>query len=257
MKNILNKVEFHYTFIVMIFGLVITGHFVNTIIFTSLIIVHEMGHVITFRLLKYDIDKIIIYPYGGLTKLNTKINTRIEYDLFGAISGIIMQCIYFGIIFFLYKNGIGIREYTYNLFLLYHRSILIFNLLPIYPLDGAKIINLILSKYFRFNISNYITVFISLIVIILFLLSNSYERNYSTVLVVGILLYNIYKFYNDISYIYNRFMLERYLYNFNYRKRKIINNKDDMYKNRYHLFNINDNLINEKEYIKRFFEKRP
>ncbi len=257
MKNILNKVEFHYTFIVMIFGLVITGHFVNTIIFTSLIIVHEMGHVITFRLLKYDIDKIIIYPYGGLTKLNTKINTRIEDDLFGAISGIIMQCIYFGIIFFLYKNGIGIREYTYNLFLLYHRSILIFNLLPIYPLDGAKIINLILSKYFRFNISNYITVFISLIVIILFLLSNSYERNYSTVLVVGILLYNIYKFYNDISYIYNRFMLERYLYNFNYRKRKIINNKDDMYKNRYHLFNINDNLINEKEYIKRFFEKRP
>ena len=257
MKNILNKVEFHYTFIVMIFGLVITGHFVNTIIFTSLIIVHEMGHVITFRLLKYDIDKIIIYPYGGLTKLNTKINTRIEDDLFGAISGIIMQCIYFGIIFFLYKNGIGIREYTYNLFLLFHRSILIFNLLPIYPLDGAKIINLILSKYFRFNISNYITVFISLIVIILFLLSNSYERNYSTVLVVGILLYNIYKFYNDISYIYNRFMLERYLYNFNYRKRKIINNKDDMYKNRYHLFNINDNLINEKEYIKRFFEKRP
>lgn len=257
MKNILNKVEFHYTFIVMIFGLVITGHFVNTIIFTSLIIVHEMGHVITFRLLKYDIDKIIIYPYGGLTKLNTKINTRIEDDLFGAISGIIMQCIYFGIIFFLYKNGIGIREYTYNLFLLYHRSILIFNLLPIYPLDGAKIINLILSNYFRFNISNYITAFISLIVIILFLLSNSYERNYSTVLVVGILLYNIYKFYNDISYIYNRFMLERYLYNFNYRKRKIINNKDDMYKNRYHLFNINGNLINEKEYIKRFFEKRP
>ena len=115
MKNILNKVEFHYTFIVMIFGLVITGHFVNTIIFTSLIIVHEMGHVITFRLLKYDIDKIIIYPYGGLTKLNTKINTRIEDDLFGAISGIIMQCIYFGIIFFLYKNGIWIREYTYNL----------------------------------------------------------------------------------------------------------------------------------------------
>ena len=44
MKNILNKIEFHYTYIIMAFGLVITGHFVNLIIFTSLIIIHEMGH---------------------------------------------------------------------------------------------------------------------------------------------------------------------------------------------------------------------
>ena len=115
MKNILNKVEFHYTFIIVAFGLVITGHFVNLIIFTSLIIIHEFGHIIMALLLSYKIDKVIIYPYGGFTKLNTKINTKIENDLLVAISGIIMQYIYFGIIFFLYSNDI-IREYIYNLF---------------------------------------------------------------------------------------------------------------------------------------------
>lgn len=45
---------------------------------------------------------------------------------------------------------------------------LIFNLLPIYPLDGAKIVNLILSKYFSFNIANYISIVISLITVIFF-----------------------------------------------------------------------------------------
>ena len=154
MKNILNKIEFHYTYIIMAFGLVITGHFVNLIIFTSLIIIHEMGHIIISKILSYKIDKVIIYPYGGFVKLNTRINTKIENDLLVAISGIIMQSIYFGIIFFLYRNGI-VREYIYSLFLLYHKSMLIFNLLPIYPLDGAKIVNLILSKYFSFNIANY------------------------------------------------------------------------------------------------------
>ena len=147
MKNILNKIEFHYTYIIMAFGLVITGHFVNLIIFTSLIIIHEMGHIIISKILSYKIDKVIIYPYGGFVKLNTRINTKIENDLLVAISGIIMQSIYFGIIFFLYRNGI-VREYIYSLFLLYHKSMLIFNLLPIYPLDGAKIVNLILSKLY-------------------------------------------------------------------------------------------------------------
>ena len=256
MKNILNKIEFHYTYIIMAFGLVITGHFVNLIIFTSLIIIHEMGHIIISKILSYKIDKVIIYPYGGFVKLNTKINTKIENDLLVAISGIIMQSIYFGIIFFLYRNGI-VREYIYSLFLLYHKSMLIFNLLPIYPLDGAKIVNLILSKYFSFNIANYISIVISLITVIFFLYSDIYENNYSIILVVGVLMQNIYKFYKDISYIYNRFILERYLFKFNYKDKKVIKNINKMYKNREHLFNDKGKLINEKEYISTFFEKKP
>ena len=256
MKNILNKIEFHYTYIIMAFGLVITGHFVNLIIFTSLIIIHEMGHIIISKILSYKIDKVIIYPYGGFVKLNTRINTKIEDDLLVAISGIIMQSIYFGIIFFLYRNGI-VREYIYSLFLLYHKSMLIFNLLPIYPLDGAKIVNLILSKYFSFNIANYISIVISLITVIFFLYSDIYENNYSIILVIGVLMKNIYKFYKDISYIYNRFILERYLFKLNYKKKVIIKNKDKMYKNRVHIFNDNGKLMNEKEYISTFFEKKP
>ncbi len=256
MKNILNKIEFHYTYIIMAFGLVITGHFVNLIIFTSLIIIHEMGHIVISKILSYKIDKVIIYPYGGFVKLNTRINTKIENDLLVAISGIIMQSIYFGIIFFLYRNGI-VREYIYSLFLLYHKSMLIFNLLPIYPLDGAKIVNLILSKYFSFNIANYISIVISLITVVFFLYSDIYENNYSIILVIGVLMKNIYKFYKDISYIYNRFILERYLFKFNYKKKAIIKNKDKMYKNRVHIFNDNGKLMNEKEYISTFFEKKP
>ena len=217
---------------------------------------YNIDVIIISKILSYKIDKVIIYPYGGFVKLNTKINTKIENDLLVAISGIIMQSIYFGIIFFLYRNGI-VREYIYSLFLLYHKSMLIFNLLPIYPLDGAKIVNLILSKYFSFNIANYISIVISFITVVFFLYSDIYENNYSIILVIGVLMKNIYKFYKDISYIYNRFILERYLFKFNYKKKVIIKNKDKMYKNRVHIFNDNGKLMNEKEYISTFFEKKP
>ena len=94
MKNFLNKMDFHYTYIIMAFGLVLTGHFINLIAFTSLIIIHEFGHVITATIYKYRIKKITIYPYGGITEFDTLVNTKIEKDLLIAISGIIFQSIY-------------------------------------------------------------------------------------------------------------------------------------------------------------------
>ncbi len=255
MKNLLVKFNFHYTYLIMALGLVITGHFSNLIVFTSLIIIHELGHVMTSLAFKYKIDKIIIYPYGGLTKVDKKINTNINNDIVVAITGLLFQTLYFLVVLFLYKNNI-IRDYIYNLFYLYHKSMLIFNLFPIIPLDGSKLINLILSKYFSFNIANKLTIIISFISIILFLFCNIFDKNYSMIMVIGILLNNIYKFYKELSYIYNRFLLERYLYNFNYSKYKVVDNKDKMYKNRMHYFRKKSKIIEEKEYLKSFFQKK-
>ena len=204
---------------------------------------------------KYKIDKIIIYPYGGLTKVDKKINTNINNDIVVAITGLLFQTLYFLVVLFLYKNNI-IRDYIYNLFYLYHKSMLIFNLFPIIPLDGSKLINLILSKYFSFNIANKLTIIISFISIILFLFCNIFDKNYSMIMVIGILLNNIYKFYKELSYIYNRFLLERYLYNFNYSKYKVVDNKDKMYKNKMHYFRKKSKIIEEKEYLKSFFQKK-
>ena len=252
MKSIFTKIEFHYSFLIIALGLVLTGHFVNLFIFTSLIIIHEMGHYIVSLLFKYKVDKIIIYPYGGITKLDTMINTYIYKDLIIAISGVLFQSIYFFIIYLLYCNGV-VRGYIYDLFSLYHNSMIIFNLLPIIPLDGSKIINLILSKYCNFNLANKLTVVISLCTIVIFLYSGIFENNYSIILVIGILMQNIYKFYYDISYIYNRFLIERYLYDIRYKNKKVISDENKMYKNKSHLFIKNGKIILEKEFLSKFF----
>lgn len=256
MKNISNKLKFHYTYTIMALGLVLTGHFPNLIIFTTLILVHELGHATVAKLYKYKIKKIIIYPYGGITKFDTIINTKIEKDLLVTISGIIFQSIYFYIILFLYNKNI-IREYIYNLFQIYHNSMLLFNILPIIPLDGSKLINLILSKYLNLNLANNLTVLISLLTLTILLISNIYENNYSMTMVIFVLLQNIWNYYKKIDYIYNKFLLERYLYNIKYKSIKLINNKNKMYKNKTHLFKINNKIIEEKKYLYNFFNKKP
>ena len=165
------KIEFHYTYIIIALGFIFTGYFSNLIIFTSIIIIHELGHYIIAKINNFNVEKIIIYPYGGLVKMNNLINTNINKELIVAISGIIFQTIYYILILFLYNKGI-IREYIFNLFTMHHINILIFNILPIHPLDGSKILNLLLSKIIPFDLANKLNIIISIITLIVLISIN-------------------------------------------------------------------------------------
>ena len=153
---------FHYSYIIMAFGYVISGYYINLIAITSLLLIHELGHYTAAKLLKFKVLKIVIYPFGGITKIHDLINKDINEEILVATSGVIFQFIFYLII--VYLNHINIiRDYTLNIYTLYNNQIIFFNLMPIYPLDGAKIINLLLSKFFNYNLSNKLTIIIYLI----------------------------------------------------------------------------------------------
>lgn len=238
----------------MALGFILTGHYLNLIIFTSLILVHELGHYTVAKLNRFNVEKIIIYPYGGLTKISDMINRDICEELLIATTGIIIQYLFYLIILYLYSKGL-IREYTYNLYTIYNNQMIFFNLLPIYPLDGGKILNLLLYKYFSFNKANILTIIISITIIFIIVLSSIFTNSYSNIMVIILLLTYIYKFYTKRKYLYNRFLLERYLYDIEYPSIKIINNIKNMYKNKTHLINTNNTYIKEKDYISTLFKK--
>lgn len=245
---------FHYSYIIMAFGYVISGYYINLIAITSLLLIHELGHYTAAKLLKFKVLKIVIYPFGGITKINDLINKDINEEILVATSGVIFQFIFYLII--VYLNHINIiRDYTLNIYTLYNNQIIFFNLMPIYPLDGSKIINLLLSKFFNYNLSNKLTIMISLIGMFLFILTSSYNHNYSYIMVLSVLIIYNYKFIKQLKYIYNKFLLERYLYNISYPKIKIINNGNKMYKNNSHIIKVNNNYITEKKYLSKYYFK--
>lgn len=225
------KIEFHYTYIIMLLGFVLTGCFKNVLILTSIIVIHELGHYLMAKVLNIKVSKIIIYPYGGITKITDKINISINKELLVAISGVIYQCIYYYLIILFFN----FTSNTLELFKLYHYSILFFNLLPVYPLDGSKIINLLLSIFISFKLSNILTIIISIITMVTINGVGILNLNYSYIMISSILIFDIYKFYMELEYIYNKFLLERYLYNINYKTLDIVRKKEDMYKNKRHI----------------------
>lgn len=248
------KLEFHRTYLVMALGFVLTGYYLNLLVFTSLILMHEMGHYLMARINRFNVEKIVIYPYGGMTKIRDMINRDICEELLVATSGVIVQYLFYLLIFILYRKGI-VREYIYNMYLYYSNQMIFFNLLPIYPLDGSKILNLILECFFSYYRANLITIFISVITIFGIIVSSIYVCNYSNIMVMMLLFTYLYKFYSRRKYLYERFLLERYLYEIEYPRISVINNIKGMFKNRSHLIHENNAYIEEKRYLSTLFVK--
>ena len=99
-----------------------------------------------------------------------------------------------------YKNNL-IRDNTYNLFNSYNKTIMIFNLLPIIPLDGYIFLRSILEYIFSYKKTYYISLIISIISIILFI---SYNEIFSlnNYLIISFLIYIIVTSIKEFKYIY-------------------------------------------------------
>lgn len=247
----IKKIRFHYTYYIIVFSFLFTGQFLNLIIITSLILIHELGHYLACVFTKVFVREIVIYPYGGITKIDDVIDIDFKKELLISVSGVIFQSLFYLIIFFLHKNYL-IRDYTMQIFYKYHFSMIIFNLIPIYPLDGSKIINIFINRFFSFRLSNIILIIISFFNVLL--ITFIFRVNYSYVMIIGILINYIINYARNIKYIYNRFLLEKYLYNRFFKRKKIIDNKNKMYRNVTHLVRVDKKYYTEMELLKKMFD---
>lgn len=244
MKNTLNKIYFHPIFLFTLLVFILIGRFRFIIYFMLLILVHELGHVLMSLLFKWKIDKIIILPFGGLTKYNELINRPLIQEFLVGISGILLQIIF-------YKFTHDYINYKYFSFINYF--IIIFNLLPIYPLDGAKILNNLFNVITTFKNSILLTVIVSYITIIILSLL-LFNTNKLLFMMFIFLFMEVNKYYQEKDLMFNKFLLERYLNEFKFEKEKVINNVSKMKKDYRHLFYINNKYMTENTFLKKMFD---
>lgn len=211
---------------------------------------HELGHLFIASLIGYKDASIVIYPFGGITKYNGYLNSSINNEFLILLGGPLFQEILYMILIFLYKNNF-VSDINFNIIETLHKSLLFFNLLPIIPLDGSKFILLILEKIFPYKLSNIIIIIISFITI--FLLS-VFEKRIVFILLSCMLIKSIIEEANILSIKFNKFLLERHLYNFNFKKGKLINRIEKIKRNKKHNILYDNKVLSEKEYLNEYFK---
>ena len=237
--------KFHLFYLVMAFICALTGYFKHFILFTLLIIIHELGHITGALIFKWKIKKVLILPLGGLTIFDEYLSKSIFEEFIILILGPLFQIIFYSI----YTKIFGFNEIIYT----YHYALLLFNMLPIFPLDGFKLLNIFFNKIFSYRKSFYLSIFISILTIISLIIYCLYFYYNINLLFMSIfLLFKLYISFKDLKYSYQKFLLERYLYNFPFKKRKVSKSIYDFSKECYHYIDFYE----EKDYLNKYFQNK-
>lgn len=244
-KNIYKKIHIDSFFYFFMIISCLTASFKNFFFFLSIIIIHELGHIFVGLLLGWELDKICLYPYGGVTKFNIDINVSLKDELMVLIGGSFFQIIYFFIGYYLYNS------YSFNY---YNLSILIFNLLPIYPLDGGRIMNILFSYFFSYRKSYYLSIFISILIsVLLVLFFCFYNYKFNIILMFLIVISKLIIEFKKRKYYFNKFLLERYINKYEFKRLKKISSIKKMMRDKRHIIYSNNRFYTEKEYLKNLY----
>lgn len=231
MKNIFKVHIFTYFILLSAF---LCGLFNYVVIIMTILLFHDLGHIIMMMIYKIKIRQILVLPFGSIIYSNIKYNIKSSQLFMVSIMGIVMQVL-LDIIFYILFNYGFINDISYHIFLRFNKLIILFNLMPISILDGSKILQSIMEKLFSYKLSLVINNIIGSIFIVVFLHIN--EMTLSLVLIVIILLYNsLYNIFN-LSNIYYKFLIERFLYPKNFFKIKYVNSINKIRKNRLNFIN--------------------
>ena len=165
------KIKIHDTTYIFLLISFLAGYFELTYLLLLNIFIHESGHYIFALLNKIKILKIIIYPVGGITILDCDLNISIKKELICLFGGITFQIIFLFLIKKMYDFSL-ITEHVYTLNLKINIFLISFNFLPIIPLDGGKLVNLLLDKILPYKYSDIFSIVISFVFIIIFLIKD-------------------------------------------------------------------------------------
>lgn len=199
--------------ILLIFMLIafLTGTFMELLIILSIVLIHELGHYAMSQLFKWRVESIMLWVFGGVMKTDEHGNRTIFEEALVTIAGPFQHILIYIFLFILSMNTLlptPILELIYY----YNTMILMFNLLPIWPLDGGKLLFIGLSTFLPYRKAYHTIIILSMVasVIFLILFLFVYPFTFSAFLIMIFLFMENRTEWKQRYYVFIRFLLQRY-----------------------------------------------
>lgn len=205
--------------------------------------IHEFFHFTMAKFLKIEVEEITFLPIGFYLKINGLEDYSFIKQFLVLISGPLSFFFSFLMLKILYKLNV-ISIYGYQEGIISNNFILIFNLLPIYPLDGSKLIELFLAPFYSEYKLRIIRVILSILTLVI---ASSYLLSLGEFIIMIFLfittIVSLVRLKKDyILYLISRLTKRS--------ERKIrINKKKEIYRLKDNYFLENNKLMNENEII--------
>ncbi len=193
----------------------LTGHFIELITLFAIVFIHECGHAAAAALLGCRVLSIQMLPFGGVAVIEDGGKLTAYREIVIALAGPLQNILMVGIVLLLSRFQLGdplFLDYIIQANLL----IALFNLLPVLPLDGGKIVQAIVSLWAPYYTTLMWTYRISILCsagVILVAISRWLSGDYGlplNLLLIGLFLfYSNFTDYRNVPYRFIRFLMNR------------------------------------------------
>jgi Zn-dependent protease len=161
---------------------------VITVFLFGTVLLHEFGHCFGARSVGGDADDILLWPLGGLATVDAPMNPRAQFITTAAGPMVnVIFCILAATLFVLTGNAARLSLNPFHLLTVSSASImrwgladwlvvfwsinyllLLFNLLPTFPMDGGRLLQAIIWKYRDYRTATLIATFVGMVGAIIF-----------------------------------------------------------------------------------------
>lgn len=168
-------VRFHWVFIALLFVLTFYGYLKETSILFSLVLAHELVHMLVARAHGLQVGEVVLFPFGGVAKIEDvlEIDPQVEKNV--SLAGPLFNFFLVAVALVIYANVPMLQRSEIFLFFIRCNLVLgFFNLLPALPLDGGRILRAWLSGSLGFQQATELAIRISQMMSILMFLLGLY-----------------------------------------------------------------------------------
>lgn len=203
----------HPLFILLMIASVATGYFIELIALFGIVFIHEMGHVACAKGFGWKVAEVQVLPFGGVAVIDPASHVTAWQEVAVALAGPFQHLWMIGLTLIL--MNFGIWDEAWGHYFIHANAIIgLFNLLPILPLDGGKVLQALLSLRFSYHRTLLFCAAEGMVFSITFIASSLIHSGGAglqfNLLLIGLfLLYSNWYGYRNRTYHFMRFLVHR------------------------------------------------
>ncbi|WP_245805919.1 M50 family metallopeptidase [Bacillus alkalicellulosilyticus] len=229
MWSIIKKIKIN-PFFWFILGIgIITGYFKEVVMVFAIVFIHEMGHALVANHFNWRIRKIELLPFGGVAEMDESGNRPFREEFLVIIAGPLQHLWLMGASFAFVSFDFWSTA-DHQQFILHNLMILGFNLIPVWPLDGGKLVHLGYCYLFAYQRAQALTLYSSIGVLALVSLLSyiMFPFHLNLWVVLFFLCISNYLEWKQRHYAYMRFLMDRLNGKMTYSRRQHLTFPNDM-----------------------------
>jgi len=173
------KIKINYYIILVLIIAFYRNYFLEVLIGILTVFIHELAHMIVASKYGIKVKEIEIFPFGGVARPEGIFAPDPKEEICICLSGPLINLVLL-LCFIVFKNYF-LNTHIINILLSTNLLMLLLNILPIFPLDGGKVLRAVLTYFWGYKKATMrmirLTYFILAIIIIIGLISAFYNYN--------------------------------------------------------------------------------